>query len=455
MSNSLRINRSSPRFPFLLFIVFFILLAGGVVAFYLLFEREKPFVDVVEKLNLLGSDKLVTFTVSDKKSGIRHFDVILRQGSSEKKLYEKNFERQGYLKKAGPETINTEIHINTENLGIKDGAAEIVFTARDFSLWNFMGGNSTENIYPVIFDTQPPKINRMDSSRYITPGGSGIVTYRMSEVAAIHGVRVNDYFHPGYPVPGKDGLYAAIIGLPYDTEKILDAHVEAVDAAGNRGVAPFGMILKNVNFKHDRINIPDSFLDLKIPEFSQYYPEMSGDQLNKYLYVNNDVRKSNNKRIMELCSNSLPEKLWDGRFARMARSSNRAGYADHRTYYYNGKEIDRQVHLGIDLASTMHAEVEAANNGKVIFADYLGIYGNMVIVDHGLGLFSLYSHLSQIGVTAGDILKKGDVLGATGTSGMAGGDHLHFSILVNGILVNPLEWWDQSWIDINIASYLK
>ncbi len=312
----------------------------------------------------------------------------------------------------------------------------------------------TENIYPVIFDTEPPKINRLDSSRYIAPGGAGIVTYRISE-DALHGVRVNGYFHPGHPLAGKDGVYVSIIGLSYDTEKIDDARIEAVDDAGNRSSVSFGMILKKAHFKHDRINVPDSFLDLKIPEFSQYYPEMSGDKLDKYLYVNNDVRKANNAFIMELCSHAQSEKMWEGRFSRMARSSNRAGYADHRTYYYNGREIDKQVHLGIDLASTSHAEVEAANNGKVIYADYLGIYGNMVVLDHGLGIFSLYSHLSQIGVNKGDIVKKGDVVGATGTSGMAGGDHLHFSILVNGVLVNPLEWWDESWLDLSITSYMK
>ena len=91
----------------------------------------------------------------------------------------------------------------------------------------------------------------------------------------------------------------------------------------------------------------------------------------------------------------------------------------------------------------------------MIFADYLGIYGNTVILDHGLGVFSLYSHLSQIGIEVGAIVDKDQGIGESGATGMAGGDHLHFSILVNGILVDPLEWWDAKWLDLNIASYLK
>jgi len=104
----------------------------------------------------------------------------------------------------------------------------------------------------------------------------------------------------------------------------------------------------------------------------------------------------------------------------------------------------------MDIASTRRAEVKAANNGKVVFGDYLGIYGNMVLLDHGQGVFSLYSHLSQINVTVGDSVKGGGVIGLTGTTGMAGGDHLHFSMLVHGTFVTPKEWWDKHWIDVTI-----
>ncbi|MCK5340049.1 MAG: M23 family metallopeptidase, partial [Desulfobulbaceae bacterium] len=163
----------------------------------------------------------------------------------------------------------------------------------------------------------------------------------------------------------------------------------------------------------------------------------------------------NNAKIREICSsNSLPDRLWDGRFSRLPRSSRRAGFADHRSYYYQGRKIDHQVHLGIDLASVRNAEVSAANSGKVAFAEYLGIYGNVVILDHGQGVFSLYSHLSQIKVAVGDMVDPNSVIGLTGTSGMAGGDHLHFGMLVNGVFVNPLEWWDSHWLKLNILVFL-
>ncbi|MBU0968940.1 MAG: M23 family metallopeptidase [Proteobacteria bacterium] len=455
MSRSLRLDRSSRKQPFFLFILCTLLLVAGVVAAVILLEREKPQIEVAGKIDLIGTQRQIDFAVTDMKSGLRHIDAFIRQGDTLKVLYEQNFPRLSYFRSAGPNRVEGQINIDTNAFGLKDGTAEIVFTAQDFSYWNLLRGNILQLVFPVKLDTQPPKVTRMDSPQYIKPGGAGIVIYKISEPVTRHGVVVNGYFHPGFPVPNKTELFGAIIGLPYDTEQIKDAHVEAEDAAGNIGRAPFGMIFKKVNFKSDKINVPDSFLDLKIPEFSQYYPEMTGTPLEKYLYINNKVRVENNRRIAEICSKSIPEQLWQGRFERLPRSSTRAGYADHRTYFYNGQEIDKQVHLGIDLASTQRAKVEAANRGKVIFAEYLGIYGNIVILDHGLGVFSLYSHLSGIDVAVGDLVEKSGVIGSTGTTGMAGGDHLHFSMLVNGVLVNPIEWWDESWLQLHIFNYLK
>ena len=148
-------------------------------------------------------------------------------------------------------------------------------------------------------------------------------------------------------------------------------------------------------------------------------------------------------------------KRWSGKFLRMPAAAKQAGFADHRTYKYNGKIIDHQVHLGLDLASVAHAPVPAANNGVVAFSGLLGIYGKTVLIDHGFGLFSMYSHLNRSDVSKGQEVSKGEILGRTGSTGLAGGDHLHFSILVNNTFVNPIEWWDADWIKNNILSKLE
>lgn len=206
--------------------------------------------------------------------------------------------------------------------------------------------------------------------------------------------------------------------------------------------------------KSDSINVSDGFLTAKMPEFELHYPEMSGSLLEKYLYVNNDVRVQNAQTIYEICSKQDPSRLWEDRFQRMA-GQNMAGYAEQRSYHYGGREVDRQVHLGIDIASTANAEIKAANRGKVVYADYLGIYGNTVILDHGQGVFSLYSHLSRIETAPGETVDLGAIIAYSGDTGMAGGDHLHFSMLIHGIFVTPMEWWDQHWIDVNIKDIIS
>jgi hypothetical protein len=436
-------------------LLFLVLMVASGVAFFILFEREKPQISFSGDLSSFGLQKKLNFVVTDSRSGIQSIEISLNQGDNKARIFSRQFPRQGYSANAGPNRIEETITVDAGPTAFKDGGAELIATIRDFSLWNWMAGNETVMKYSVTMDTKPPKISLLHSTRYVTPGGSGMVAYKLSEEVAEHGVYINGRFNPGFPVDEQeDGRYVAFYGLNYDTEKIDNAHVGAVDRAGNIGKAGFGMILKKQTFTRDRINISDNFLNLKIPEFAQEYPQLSGSLIEQYVYVNSKVRQENYQTIVDATSNPLPKRLWLGRFARMGRSSRRASFADHRTYYYQEKEIDKQVHLGMDLASTKRAEVKAANRGKVIFADYLGIYGNTVILDHGQGLFSLYAHMSEIKATVDEMKEKGIVLGLSGTTGMAGGDHLHFSILINGIFVNPVEWWDQQWVTLNIEDIL-
>jgi len=91
----------------------------------------------------------------------------------------------------------------------------------------------------------------------------------------------------------------------------------------------------------------------------------------------------------------------------------------------------------------------------VAFTGDLGLYGNAVIIDHGLGLFTLYGHMSQIDVKVGDAVAKRAILGNTGETGFAGGDHLHFGVYLDGVAVLPVEWWDAKWITDNVTPKLE
>jgi hypothetical protein len=434
---------------------FLALLAVIVIAFFKYYEREKPQISFQGDISTIGLTKEIKFTAADARSGISLVEITMTQGDKSTKLYEKKFSRLGFFENNGPKQLEETVTLDSRDLGFSDGKAELQATVRDFSFWDWMDGNKTVLTSPVVIDTHPPKISILHSTRYVSPGGSGMVVYKIDDAVEKHGLTVNGHFNPGFPVSDEtDDRYVAFFGLPYDTEKIDEAVVSAADVAGNTGSAAFGMILKKKNFKHDDIRISDNFLNLKIPEFAQAYPQLTGSPVDQFVYVNSQIRKENYQTIVAATADPSPLRLWHGVFERMARSSRMAGFAEYRTYYYNNEDIDKEVHLGIDLASTKRAEVHAANRGNVVFADYLGIYGNTIILDHGQGIFSLYSHLSEIAAAIGEQKDKGAVIGFSGTTGMAGGDHLHFSMIVNGIFVTPLEWWDPQWLQLNIDDIL-
>jgi murein DD-endopeptidase MepM/ murein hydrolase activator NlpD len=210
------------------------------------------------------------------------------------------------------------------------------------------------------------------------------------------------------------------------------------------------------SFRKDAINLSDGFFNAKMPDFERYFPELSGgSRADLFLKVNRELRLKDSEAIYQVTQQTEKKILWDGPFLRLPKSANRARFADHRTYFYGGKVIDRQVHMGIDLASTAHSPVPAANRGKVVFTGDQGIYGNTVILDHGFGLFTLYSHLSQINVADGQMVEKGESIGKTGMTGLAGGDHLHYGTLIHGTYVNPVEWWDDAWIKNNISAKIE
>lgn len=422
--------------------------------FFLFFEGEKPVVLIDEPQSFIGAESEITVTAKDNKSGLKSVKLVISQDGVAKELFTTVFPRKGYTGAIGQTTDQRKLIFKPKEAAFKDGPATITYTATDYSARNFLRGNVTITSRDVVIDTTPPKISIIHSERYIMPGGSGIVIYKLNDPKAKHGTVVNDFYFPGFLVgDGRDDTNISYIALPYQAETVSNSFVIAEDEAGNQAKVSFTTVYKTKNFKKDTINVGDNFLNKKIPEFEQTYADMQGNPVEKYLFVNNEVRKQNNSQISLLCKTPLPERLWSGSFTRMPGST-RSGYADHRTYYYADQPIDKQVHLGIDIASTKHADVTAAETGVVVHADYLGIYGNMVLLDHGQGVFSLYSHLSQINVAKGDQLEKGSVLGLTGTSGMAGGDHLHFSMLIHGIFVTPIEWWDQHWIDVTIEDPL-
>ena len=235
--------------------------------------------------------------------------------------------------------------------------------------------------------------------------------------------------------------------------------VFARDEAGNQATAPLDAKVFAKPFRRSRIEVSPQFLQRVVPAILENTPSFKvqdpNDLVESFLAVNRDLRKQNAETIAAFARKSAPQMLWKGAFLQLGNSQVEALFADHRTYLYEGREIDQQVHLGFDLAVTAAVPVLAANDGRVLHADYLGIYGNCVIIDHGFGVQSLYGHLSSLDVKPGDSVHKGQTLGRSGMTGLAGGDHLHFTMLVDGHPVNSVEWWDPHWIEDRVLRKIR
>ncbi len=279
------------------------------------------------------------------------------------------------------------------------------------------------------------------------------------------GVRVGSASFPAFPGTAvgiaDPAVKVAFFALPFDQDATTPVTAFARDEAGNEATAAVDRKPFPKTFQRSRIPIDRGFLERVVPAIAGNTPSLglanngSDDLLAAFLTINRDLRQENNAAISALAAKTAPEMLWTEAFAQLGNTQVESRFADHRTYLYEGKEIDQQTHLGFDLASTAHAPVTASNRGVVVHAAYLGIYGNCVIVDHGLGVQSLYAHLSSIDVKEGDTVEKAQTLGHSGATGLAGGDHLHFTMLVGGVQVNPVEWWDGHWMEDRVFRKIR
>jgi hypothetical protein len=303
----------------------------------------------------------------------------------------------------------------------------------------------------------PPVLSLLSTQHYVGQGGSGVVVYRVGESATRDGVRSGSWFFPGAPLPGSTtGDRFALFGVPWDQADAAALRLVAQDDAGNSSEVAFVDQYFPRPPSKDRIELQDEFLQRVVTEIRQQTPTLPdrGSLLDNYLEINRELRRANAQELVLLAAGSAKAFLWKEPFLPMRNAQVMSSFADQRTYVHHGRDVDQQTHLGYDLAVTERTPVPAANSGRVVLARYFGIYGNTVVVDHGFGLMTLYAHLSSIDVKEAADVARGGILGRTGRTGLAGGDHLHFTTLVGGLPVAPTEWWDAHWIRDRVARRL-
>ena len=419
-----------------------------------------PVIEIRQPTAFVGREFRLETVIDPTDGELTAVTATLEQGDSTFPIFsldqpgDAEFGQEGDTRIRVSQTLTREAYTQ-----LASGPFTLVVNATRSVLFGLRERSSTAHVnLEARFD--PPRISVVSSFHYINHGGAELVVYRVTPPDVDTGVRVGNRRFRGFPAAAAgvdtndETLRVALFALLHDQELDTPIRLYARDLAGNETETDFDHRIFPQQFRRSRIPINDRFLQRVVPaivtrseDFRTVALPPGAGFLEQYLAINGELRRRNADRIRALAASTAASRLWTEPFLQLSNSQVESGFADHRTYLYNDREVDQQIHLGFDLAVTANVPILAANAGQVVWANYLGIYGNCVIIDHGLGLHSLYAHLSSINVQTGQLVERNEELGLSGMTGLAGGDHLHFAMLLNGWPISPTEWWDPHWID--------
>ena len=443
-----------------------LLVAAGAV-FFVSGRAAAPVITITQPSSAVGISGTYDVSVEAPRGAFGRIEVDLEQGTSRVPLFSLASPGAATVKQETADRIRITGAIGKRAIPtLESGTARLVIKATRPVLFGLRTREaaSTRDFRVVL---TPPRISVISTHHFVNHGGAEFVVYRLTPPEATSGVRVGERLYAGHALsgagaPGADAsLKAAFFALLWDQDVNTPIELFASDEAGNEAVAQFEHRVFAKPFLRSRIELTPAFLQKVVPEIlgetSDFKAEggTAANLLPAFLQINRDLRRKNAEQIAALASRTSPTMLWKGAFLQLANSQVESKFADRRTYFYEGKEVDRQVHLGFDLAVTANVPVLAENSGIVVHAGYLGIYGSCVILDHGMGVQSLYAHLSSIDVKVGDHVEQGRIIGRSGMTGLAGGDHLHFAMLVGGWPVSPVEWWDPHWVEDRVTRKIQ
>ena len=448
-----------------LLILVLLAVAGGGGAYWWAGRGGVPVITVDKPKALMGQGAVVEVTVDAPGGRLSTLDVIFEQGGKQTTLFALGQAGAAGLTQDGPDRVRVTVPATRKEIAdLKSGDARVLVASQRQVLYG-LRTLASSLAHPVRVRLEPPRVAVLSMHHYINHGGSEFVIFRATPNDVAAGVRVGDRTYAAYPgsavgIPDP-AVRVAAYALLYDQDLATPMKVFATDEAGNTASADIDSRVIPKVFRKSRIEVPDTFLQRVVPAILENTPDFArevpdpNDLIAAFLKINGELRRTNAGTIAALAPKSAPQMLWQGVFQQLGNSKVESAFADHRTYFHDGKEIDQQVHLGFDLAVTAAVPIVASGRGKVVQADYLGIYGNCVIVDHGLGVQSLYAHLSSIDVKVGDSVDAGQQLGRSGMTGLAGGDHLHFTMLVGGNPVSAVDWWSTQWMEDRVLRKIR
>jgi len=424
----------------------FLLAAIGLTALFVISSKTAL---TISEVKVVGLSTPVAAQISNPH-GVRKVSAYIEQGATRFPLLEQSSaSHRVFVRRNQPAQTVTFDAGKNKAANLKEGDARIVVeTVAD----DFRGhtDSASANVKVVL---SPPRVTPDDAQHYINQGGMELAVLTPGGSWTEAGAKVGKYTFRSFPLPGRPEQRFAMFAYPWDLPENVTPMVFARNMAGTEATAQFWFKLFPKKFRVRDFPIDDALMSKLVNQIDPGGTLAPGpDTLSRFLKINGEMRRKNNQQLADLRTKTEEKVLWNGPFLHWGKEESM--FADVRNYIYHGKKVDQQVHLGFDLSDTMNAPVHVANDGRVVWAADLGIYGNCVVVDHGYALQSIYGHMNRIDVKVGDMVKKDQSLGVAGATGMAGGVHVHFSMQIDGVQVNPREWWDEHWIHDRIMSKL-
>ncbi len=347
-----------------------------------------------------------------------------------------------------------EFRINAKDLLLREG--EVTITAVAFD--NAFFSNKGELSITLPVDFRKSRVEIITPMQNVNQGGIELVFFLVTGSPSSEvGVRVGEEEYKGFQAGSIDKRLSAFSNLYFSFFAIPafwsgeNPYVFARNSVGAETRINFPYRVIRRKFPKAPINLSEAFLTSATEKLSK----APGSKIEQFKWINETYRAQLKEKLHEILSVSEPNRSFETTLQRPMAGSNRSSFFEQREYLFNKEIVSESVHEGIDLAGTAMMPVVAAASGKVVFADDFGIYGNTVIIDHGIGIFTLYGHLSSILVKKDDRVASGSRIGLSGDTGLAGGDHLHFEVRLFNTSVNPIEWWDARWMEDHITAKIN
>ena len=445
--------RKKSSFGKILFFILFIAscAAGGFVYLSPMFEKNAPIIEFKDNIYWNLKSKL-NLSISDD-SGIKFYKVIFKDGSKEIVL-----DTQVLLEVKN--RVDLELKAPELDMFFKSSEVNIIVEAIDSSKWNFLEGNKIVKTFDLKIDRKKPEAAVISNSFAIKRGGSALVIVKVEDENLEDSYISFNNEQKFELIPFyKSNYYISLIAWPITMENFSIVNLVAIDKADNKSIIKVPLYIRNIKDKASKINITDSFIqNVSTKVLDQSGKEIPEGLVDTFIKQNELLRSQNVAKIEEVSKKYMDKDFVSefniNPFKRLENAATAGQFGQKRSYYHNNIKIDEAWHLGVDWASIKKADIYTTNKGRVIFNDYLGIYGNTIILDHGFGLQTLYAHTSASNVNVGEKVESNQKIGNTGVSGAVLGDHLHFGVLVQGIEVDPLEWMDKNWIKTRVTDII-